>query len=96
MLKKEELEKIRSMGSLCVLELDVTINKVSLDYKDFGIKEDICPSLAEPYGCGYMKFIPFEDVKDGTLEKYNITEQEYREIQAKLDCLSFGYCGWCV
>lgn len=96
MLKKEELESIRSMGSLCALELGIQINGVDLEWCDFGHKEDIAPYRAEPYGCGDMQFIPFDEVKQETLDKYNITESEYRQIQEKLDCLSFGCCGWCV
>ena len=50
----------------------------------------------EDYGCGNMQFIPYKEVKQDTLKKYNITEEEYRKIQDRLDCLSFGCCDWCV
>lgn len=74
----------------------ITINGEILDYSDFGTKEDINPELAEPYGCGNMKFIPFANVSDEVLIKYNITQEESKKIQEKLDCLSFGKCGWCI
>jgi hypothetical protein len=105
MLKKEELESIKSMDCLCELYLTRNehnelvrplINGVELEYQYFGVKYDTDEENAEPYGCGDMQFIPFEEVKQATLEKYNITESEYRQIQEKLDCLSFGKCGWCV
>lgn len=105
MLKKEELERIKSMDCLCELYLTRNehnelirplINGVELEYEYFGEKYDTDEENAEPYGCGNMQFIPFEEVKQETLDKYNITESEYRQIQEKLDCLSFGCCGWCV
>lgn len=95
MLKEEEYNNIRAYLALCELE-DCTINGVELDYKDFGDKDDTEPDKAEEYGCGNMQFIPYEEVKQETLKKYNITEEEYRKIQDKLDCLSFGSCSWCV
>lgn len=106
MLKKEELDKIKSMGALCELKLTYNeeydvyqapfINGVELDYNDFGEKYDTCRETACEYGCGNMQFIPYEKVDKKVLEKYNITEEEARQIQEKLDCLSFGSCGWCV
>lgn len=95
MLKKEELEKIKTLNALCELAPYIKINGVYLDYSDFGDKYDTEEENAEPYCCENMQFIPFEDVKEETLIKYNITESEYRQIQKKLDCLSFGCCVWC-
>lgn len=95
MLKKEELENIRALPALCELVPSARINGVGLDYRDFGDKYDAGEENAEPYCCANMQFIPFDDVKEETLIKYNITEIEYRQIQEKLDCLSFGCCVWC-
>lgn len=95
MLKEKELNNIRSFRSYCELE-HCEINGVVLDYYDFGDKYDTDTENAEEYGCGWMKFIPYDEVKQETLKKYNITEDEYRKIQDKLDCLSFGNCGWCI
>lgn len=96
MLKQEELDSIRAFCCLCELEVDVTINGVTLDYNDFGVKKDIRPDDAEPYGCGYMQFIPNACVPLEVLHKYNITDEEAEKIQEKLDCLTFGGCGWCT
>ena len=95
MLKEEELNAIRSLDAFCAL-VETEINGVILDDEDFGDKVDMDLENAEEYCCGDMQFIPFEDVKVETLKKYNITEEEYRKIQEKLDCLSFGCCGWCL
>lgn len=95
MLKKEELEKIKALNALCELVPYTRINGVNLDYCDFGNKYDTEEKNAEPYCCENMQFVPFDDVKEETLMKYNITESEYRQIQEKLDCLSFGCCVWC-
>ncbi len=106
MLNKEELDTIESYDALCSIKCKLNpitkelecprINGVELEESDFGEKYDTSPETAEPYGCGNMQFIPFEEVKQETLEKYNLTELEYRVIQKKLDCLSFGSCGLCV
>lgn len=95
MLKEEELNNIKSYCALCEL-CGCEINGVNLDYNDFGEKYDTEPEEAPEYGCGNMQFIPYFEVKQETLRKYNITEDEYRKIQNKLNCLSFGCCGWCV
>ena len=94
MLKQEELNNIKTYDCLCEL-LPTKINGVSLDYTDFGEKCDIDEENTLPYCCADMQFIPYEEIKQETLSKYNITEQEYRQIQEKLNCLSFGCCGWC-
>ena len=94
MLKEEELNSIKSMDFYCELE-STTINGVGLDYDDFGEKYDTDAENAPDYGCGDMQFIPFEKVDKNVLEKYNITQEEAKKIQGKLECLSFGCCGWC-
>lgn len=94
MLKKEELEKIKALNALCELAPYIKINGVDFDYCDFGDKYDTEEENAEPYCCGNMKFIPKECDKK-ILEKYEITEEEYKQICVELDCLSFGSCGLC-
>lgn len=79
---------------LCALEL-FKINDIEAYYEDFGIKEDISPETAEEYSCGNMQFMRKNATKE-VLDKYHITIEEYEEICDKLDCLSFGCCGWCV
>ena len=70
---------------------------IKINYKDFGNKCDMCPECAEPYGCGDMQFISNEIISKEILEKYNITIEEARQIQKKLEeVLSFGCCGWCT
>lgn len=106
MLKEEELNSIKSMDSFCRLEIEyddvndeykhITINGVELDYSDFGRQYDTDPYNAPDYGCGNMRFIPDEHISKSVLNKYNITEEEARKIQERLNCLSFGYCGWCI
>lgn len=86
--------KIKPFGALCDLE-QFEINGMRADYEDFGDKYDCHPDIAEPYGCGDMRFIPKLPTIE-ILNKYNITTDEYNEICEKLNCLSFGCCGWCV
>lgn len=95
MLKREELDNIKAHECLCTLQY-CTINGVVLEYEDFGSKGDMDMGNAEPYGCGDMQFIPDEEIEESVLCKYNITVEEARQIQDKLQCLSFGKCGWCV
>ncbi len=94
MLKDDELNSIEAMNALCAL-MPTKINGINLDYNDFGEKYDIDSENAPMFCCANMQFIPYKEIKQETLDKYNITEQEYRQIQDKLDCLSFGNCGWC-
>lgn len=109
MLLKEELDSIKPMDCLCELNIErlptgqlkyITINGVILDYKDFGVKEDLAPnktSEGEDCYCGNMVFLPFGNIPKNILKKYNITLEEAWEIQNKLaQCLSFHECSWCI
>lgn len=80
----------------CSLE-EFTINGIEADQSDFGCMDDTDTESAEPYGCGCMEFIPDVEPAEGVLEKYNITQKEFIEIQEMLkDKLFVGACGWCV
>lgn len=71
------------------------INGIEAYSWDFGDKFDDDPYNAPEYGCGNMKFHPYEPIPE-IMEKYNITEKEWNEICDKLDKgLSFGGCAWC-
>lgn len=72
------------------------INGIDATEYDFGEKYDRSPGTAEPYSCGDMQFTRRIEPSPSVLEKYSITEDEYREICDKLEVgLSFGRCGWC-
>lgn len=72
------------------------INDIDADEEDFGKKYDDSPETAPEYGCGNMRFHPYEP-REEILKKYNITLNEYEQICDKLeDGLSFGRCGWCA
>ena len=86
--------KLKAYECLCSLA-EFEINGFEADYEDFGDKYDTCPNLAEEYGCGNMKFIPKPATQE-ILDKYKISPKEYAEVCEKLDCLSFGSCGWCI
>jgi hypothetical protein len=85
---------IGCMSSLCELHAGAHVNETPLNWEDFGEREDTSPKCGE-YGCGNMQFEAFRKPKDGILEKYKITRDEYDEICDLLDCLSFGSCSWC-
>ena len=62
--------------------------------RDAGTKSD--PEDWEPV-CACMKFFPSSKPKKGVLEKYNITEAEWREIcKALKDVLRVGECSMCL
>lgn len=86
--------EIEEYGCLCELKV-FKINDKCADYEDFGTKEDKKRSIAEPYGCGDMQF-EARPPRVSILKKYGITKDEYEEICGRLDCLSFGHCGWCI
>lgn len=74
-----------------------TVNGVDADKSDFGDQGDQCPEDAEDYACGSNQFVPFESVIPEVLSKYNISEEDYRAVQAELESKFYvGSCGWCV
>ena len=79
----------------CLCELRVfNINDIKAKYEDFRDKYDTDQENADDYCCGNMRFIP-KNATQEILDKYKISIDEYNEICEKLDCLSFGECGWC-
>ena len=88
--------EIKPYGCLCELE-KFYINGIRAEWEDFGDKYDTNRFDADPYGCGDMRFIPFDNPSEEVLAKYNITVMEWENICDKLeDALSFGHCGWCI
>jgi hypothetical protein len=85
--------EMEAFSAICSLKVFV-INGVDADEKDFGDKYDADPDNADGYCCGDMRFFPKPATQD-VLDKYSINVIEYNEICEKLDCLSFGSCGWC-
>ena len=85
--------EIKPYNALCSLEL-FKINDLDADYYDFGDKYDNDEENAEDYCCGDMRFFP-KPATQKILDKYKINITEYNKICKKLDCLSFGCCGWC-
>lgn len=73
------------------------INGIDADASDFGDSEDTDREHAEDYGCGCHKFLPHDEhIKDAMI-RYQITEEEFRQIQEELvDVLYVGSCGCCI
>ena len=72
-----------------------TINGKNADQNDFGYACDHDSGNAEPNTCSNMQF-DFKFITKEILDKYNITEEEYRIICYELKCvLREGYCNWC-
>ena len=86
--------EMKCAKALCSLDF-FKINDIEADYDDFGDKEDLSPWGAEDFACGNMTFTPKEPTEE-ILNKYGINKEEYCEVCDKLDCLSFGKCGWCI
>ena len=87
--------EVKAYGALCSLST-FEINGIKAEADDFGDQEDEDKENAEDYGCGNMKFRRNTSTEK-TLEKYNISRDEYAEVCDRLeDLLSFGQCGWCV
>jgi hypothetical protein len=79
------------------------LNGKCFDEDDFGEKEDEGGDCDDEdimlYGCVNRVFKPYDDeeYKNEAMVKYGITENEYYEIQDKLESeLYVGECGWCV
>lgn len=96
--------KIEPYGALPCEAQTFEVNGVEGDKSDFGHNDDE-GSFDYEYGewddenwaCADNRFTPRADIPDGVLEKYGITEQEYRDIQDKcVEIFNVGGCGWCV
>lgn len=84
-------------GGLPCEAQEFTVNGVDADKSDFGQQLDLAQDSAEDYACGSNQFVPFESVDAEVLRKYNISEEDYRWIQTKLEGRFYvGSCGWCV
>ena len=80
---------------LCATD-EFRINGITALEDEFGFGYDADPESAEEYGCGNRVWERRECSRE-ILSLYDITEEEYAEIAAKLEeGLSFGCCGWCV
>lgn len=90
------MELILTFGHALCYTPEFIINGIPANYNDFGEKYDTQPEIAEPYGCGNMRFFPKEP-ENKIMQKYQINEDEFKIITSKLTKgLSFGYCGWCI
>ena len=86
---------IKACNYFCDLE-KFRINGIKADIYDFGYTYDADSDNAPDYGCGNRIFERYPPTKD-TLEKYNITRDEYETICDELTtALSFGRCGLCI
>jgi hypothetical protein len=91
------MEAVIKFGDAYCYLKEFVINGIKADMRDFGEKRDVNPKMAEPYGCGDMRFIPNLYPTEAVLQKYDIDEEEYDTICSQLQKgLSFGKCGWCV
>ena len=87
----------------CELNGSYYINGVYLERDDFGEGYDeggYCDDEdVEAYGCVNRVFNVWIDEAHlvSAMKKYNITQEEYFDIQNKLaDILYIGECGWCI
>lgn len=96
--------KIVPYGALPCEAQEFSIGKVAADKSDFGYNSDV-GSFDYEYGewddenwaCADNQFVPHETVDQEVLQKYGISEQEYRQIQDRLASeFCVGGCGWCV
>jgi hypothetical protein len=86
--------EIKVYSALCSCEV-FKVNGIDADSDDFGNGYDAGADYAEDYCCGNRVFEVIKPTKK-VLEKYKITEEEYRVIGDELtEKLSWGSCGWC-
>jgi hypothetical protein len=101
--KEITLDMVHGMCALPCEIISCYLNGKYFDRDDFGTSEDkggYCDSEdIMDYGCVNRVFEPYEDEehKNEAMVKYEITEDEYYDIQDKLESeLCVGECGWCV
>lgn len=87
---------IEPMNTLpCRLEV-FAINGKNANQNDFVYAYDHDIENAETDTCSDMQ-LEFKFITKEILDKYNITEEEYRVICYELECkLCVGSCGWCI
>lgn len=91
-------------GSLPCEAQEFVINGVKGDKSDFGHNGDVGSFdyeyddwAEENWSCADNQFTPHNEPPEGVLEKYKITEEQYREVQEHCaTTFSVGGCGWCV
>jgi hypothetical protein len=96
--------KAEPYGALPCEAKSFEVNGIAGDKSDFGNNTDVgsfdyeYDDLAdENWACADNQFVSHEQIPDGVLDKYRITEQEYREVQARCEAIfNVGGCGWCV
>ena len=101
---KVKLNDIRTYRALpCELDGNYYINGVYLERDDFGEGYDKGGHCDDKdlaaYGCVNRVFEIYVDEGHlmAAMKKYNITQEEYFDIQNKLaDILYIGECGWCI
>ena len=96
--------KAEPFGALPCAAQDFEVNGIAGDKSDFGNNTDV-GSFDYEYGdlddenwaCADNQFVPHKQIPDGVLNKYRITEQEYREVQSRCEAIfNVGGCGYCV
>nr|DAR87641.1 MAG TPA: Golgin subfamily A member 7/ERF4 family [Caudoviricetes sp.]DAX62841.1 MAG TPA: Golgin subfamily A member 7/ERF4 family [Caudoviricetes sp.] len=85
--------EIRVYSSLPCEDEVFTINGIEASKDDFG---EVNVEGIGNYSCLLMGFTP-KMPKQGVLDKYKITLDEYEEIIEQLnDTFCYGKCSWCV
>lgn len=73
------------------------INGIDASMDDFGDSRDTAREHAADYMCGCHEFIPLDEHMKDAMFRYQITEEEFRQIQEELvDVLYVGSCGCCI
>lgn len=91
---KDGLYDIKVSKWICYCPI-FTIKGKKADQYDFGEGDDIDFDNKPKHGCGNKVFVA-KPATQKTLDKYDITVDEYNEIADVLvEGLSFGYCGLC-
>ncbi len=96
--------EITPYGALPCEAQKFVVNGIEGDKSDFGDNGDVGgfdyefgPLDDENWACADNQFTPHETIPDGVLDKYGITEDEYRGVQEKCkELFAVGGCGWCV
>ena len=86
----------KKFNASCGLK-EFKINGKNASYYDFGDLIDIDPDSADEGECGDMQFKPVKVPNLSVLNKYNITEDEYKKVCERLKvAMNHGGCGSCI
>lgn len=73
------------------------VNGIDADINDFGETDDTGRCNVTECGCGCMEFVSNNSKMNDAMQRYNVSEDEFHEVQKRLELsLCVGECSLCL